>query len=131
MEAMLWSVLAGVVVLAVVARATQAGLGGHVRAFMKSGDVDGLIGHIETLTPDAQPTAYNTALLRVWGAYQRRRATELVREMGSRVGEAAITQYWIRKTLEVEPEIAREILDEDWLERHYVPEVARQCGSFG
>ena len=131
MEAMIWSVLAGVIVVAVMARTTRSGLGGHVQAFLKDGDVGALIAHIETLTPDAQPTAYNTALNRIWGSYQRRRAAELVREMGSRVGEASIAQYWIRKTLEVEPEIAHEILDERWLADHYVPEVARQCGSFG
>ena len=131
MTTTLWSLLAVAAVLAVAAKMLRGGLSGHLRTFMKDGEVGPLVAHIETLPADDQPTAYHTVLTRVWGAYQRRRAAALVREMGMRVGDAAIAQYWIKQVLDIEPEIAREVLDEDWLSAFYVPEVAQQCGAFG
>ena len=78
-----------------------------------------------------QPNAYNVAIRSIWDAYQRPLACELVRELGSRHPSARITQYWIKQALEVEPEAARRILGEEFLNDVYRPEVARQCGSFG
>ncbi len=131
MTSTLWLVIAGLALVVVASRFLRGGLGRHVEGFLKDGDVAALVTHIETLAPDAQPTAYNSALLRIWGAYERRGAARLIREMGARVGEASIAQYWIQRTLEVEPEIAREVFDDEWLRSFYDPAVAQKCGSFG
>lgn len=130
-SATVWVLVGAVVVVAVMARLARRGMASHVDSFLRDGDVGALVGRIEALPPATQPTAYHSALLRTWATYERRRAMELIREMGMRVGDASIAQYWIRQALEVEPEIAREVLDEDWLSAFYVPEVAKQCGSFG
>ncbi len=131
MSSTLWLVLAALALIVVASRFVKGGLGRHVDGFLKTGDVSALVDHIETLDPQEQPTAYNSALLRVWGAYERRGAATLIREMGARVGHAAIAHYWIKRALEVEPEIASEVFDEDWLRDFYDPAVAQKCGSFG
>lgn len=80
---------------------------------------------------ETQATAYNTAVRSMWDAYERELATRLIREMAHHIPKASIAQYWIKQALEVEPEIAQETLDEDFLREFYSPEVAARCGKFG
>lgn len=86
---------------------------------------------IERLRAGARTSYYNYAIRRLWDAYDRGLAVELVKELARRHPESLIAQYWLRQALLVEPELAGRLLTPEFLERHYQPEVAARCGPVG
>lgn len=95
-----------------------------------SGDLEGLVEAVEAAPADKRPTKWDYALDQLWNAYERETAAELVVEAAPR-SDATILQYWIQEVLQVEPKIADRVFSEEFLERHFDPEVASRCGKSG
>lgn len=93
--------------------------------------VEPLVEAIERVRPAARTSFYNHAIRQLWDAYDRDLAIELVKELARRHPESLIAQYWLRQALQVEPSLASRLLTQEFLERHYVPEVAARCGPVG
>ena len=127
----LWIFIGLVTVAMLAARMRRSGINELTARTLSSGDIGPLVEHISRLPRAAQENAYNLAVVRIWDRFERPLAIEVIRAMAERIGETWIAQYWIRQALEVEPEAARELLDERFLIQHYRPEVAQKCGSFG
>jgi hypothetical protein len=90
-----------------------------------------LVDAVEAVRPAARTSNYNHAIRQLWDDYDRALAIELVRELARRHGDSLIAQYWLRQALQVEPELASRLLTQEFLDRHYVPEVAARCGPVG
>ena len=122
-----------VVVLAAImfGQLRASGVARQAQQTLRTGDVEPLTEHISTLPADVQPDAWNQAVQLVWNSYERPVALRVTRAMACAVAGASIAQYWLRQALEIEPELAREVFDDDFLTTYYQPEVARACGKFG
>lgn len=126
------AVLVGVVLVAIIFGQTRAsGVAREAQRAVKTGDVDPLREHIAQLPADVQPDAWNQAVQMVWNSYERAVALRVIRAMATAVAGASIAQYWLRQALEIEPELAQDVFDDDFLSTYYQPEVARACGKFG
>lgn len=93
----------------------------------KTGELDLLIEAIETTPYQEQATQWDQAIGELWQAYAREEAAKLVVEAAKR-SDADIIQYWIRRVIEVEPEIASERFSEEFMEEYFRPEIASKCG---
>ena len=132
MSTTVW-IVAGAVVLAVVVawRVLAPTLDRHVSRALSSGDAQPLVEHLLGLAEAARPNAFNHAIRRLWDAYERELAVPLVLALAEHHAETKIAQYWLDQLRTVEPELARQAFEGDFLERHYKPKVAAQCGNAG
>jgi hypothetical protein len=96
-----------------------------------SGELGELQRSIEKRREGAQPAAYNYAIRRLWDAYHRELAARLARELARNFGTVPISQYWLQQVLQVEPAIASQQFDKEFLATYFVPEVAARCGKAG
>lgn len=96
----------------------------------QSGDLQPVVRAVESAPEDDRPTQWDQAIGALWQAYARREAAQLVVEAAER-SEATILQYWIQQVLQVEPDIASEVFTDEFLQRHFKPEVAARCGKSG
>ncbi|PJB37426.1 MAG: hypothetical protein CO108_21210, partial [Deltaproteobacteria bacterium CG_4_9_14_3_um_filter_63_12] len=94
-------------------------------------DLAPLVQHLSKFRGDTCPTAFNQAVKQMWDQYERPLAVDLIKRCANFVSTSSIGQYWIRQVLEVEPELADEAFDSDFLATYYNPEVAKQCGKVG
>jgi hypothetical protein len=94
-----------------------------------TGNVDLLVEHIEKGgdSRDAA-TEWDQAIGALWQSYNRETAAQLVIE-GAKRSDAPVIQYWIRRFIEVEPEIAATHFTEGFLRDHFRPDVAASCGK--
>lgn len=106
------------------------GLGKELDLAHRTGDIPALIASIEAAPEHVQPTLWDQAIGSLWNEYARETATRLIMEAAER-SEAPIIQYWLKKVMEVEPEIAHEFFTEEFLTRHFRPDIAAQCGRKG
>ncbi|HOX44761.1 MAG TPA: hypothetical protein PK668_14275 [Myxococcota bacterium] len=98
---------------------------------VQSGELGELQGFIEKRREGSQPAAYNYAIRRLWDGYHRELAARLARELARNFGTVPIAQYWLQQILQVEPAIASEQFDQEFLATYFVPEVAARCGKAG
>jgi len=98
---------------------------------MRSKDITGVVSFLATHEGETRETLFNTATRTLWDGYERELATDLIKEVGSTIHTANIAQYWMKQALEVEPDIAQERFDPDWLGMFYNAEHAARCGKFG
>ena len=129
-------VLLGIIGLAVVlllwkAWGSRPTLDAEVLRAVEDKDEAAVITTISNLRESAQPDAFNHAIKRLWDDYERELAARLVRELASRHPRELISQYWLDQLQNVEPEIAKRVLDKQFIRDHYRPDVAARCGSFG
>ena len=125
-------VIIGLVAVAVIIwRMMIPNLSGVIELAKERGDIAPVIEAVRALRSSARPTAYNHAIRRLWDDYERPLAIELVKELAKSHGSAMIAQYWLKQVLQVEPQLARDKIPEDFLKRYYRPEVAAQCGPVG
>lgn len=96
----------------------------------KTGDPMPVVEAITAVDEERRPTKWDYAINRLWQAYARETAAALIVAAAER-SEATILQYWIQQVLQVEPEIAETTFSEEFLERHYRPDVAARCGKSG
>ena len=90
-----------------------------------------LIEHLGRHDTPALPDMFHRAINRLWTGHERELAAGLIRHLTVTHPEAKITQYWLQQTLTIEPALARENFDEDFLKRYFNPQVASQCGPGG
>lgn len=131
MTTIVWLLLGLIVAVVVLRGMAGTAFERRTRAAIAARDVAGLVAVINGRPAAAQPTALNQIVRRLWEAYERPLAARLVREMALGLGSASITQYWIKQVIEVEPQVADEVFDPDFLADHYRPDVARTCGAVG
>lgn len=95
-----------------------------------TGDLGGLIAWVEAKPLVAQADAWDQLLLGLWQRYERELAARVIMEAAPR-SEAKIVQHWIAQVLSIEPELAQEIFTQEFLAKHFRPDVAAQCGKCG
>lgn len=98
---------------------------------LKAQDLDGLLKALLERPEDAQPTAFNRAIKRLWDDYQREEAVPLIRELTQRHEEASIAQFWLDQLNTVEPELAKRLLEPGFMEQHFKANIAAKCGNAG
>lgn len=126
----MWLGLAVAVIIALWMARTASrstGIGSRIAHAAETGELHLLVEAIEQIPEGERPTHWDQAIGRLWQEYARDTATRLVKAAAER-SEADIIQYWIQRVHEVEPELAEEHFDEEFMERYFRPEVARQCG---
>ncbi len=95
-----------------------------------TGEVEPVARALASDAEDDQATEWNEVIDDLWQSYHREEAARLVVEAVDYT-DATILQYWMREIMQVEPDIANKVFDEDFLEEHFDPEVASRCGSSG
>lgn len=100
-----------------------------MKTVKKTHDPKPVIDAIDNAKTQDLPTAYNACIKTLWDAYDRETATRLVGALLERNDTAKISQYWLRTVMEVEPEIARKLLGEDFIKTHFHEEIAAGTGS--
>ena len=125
-------ILIGVVVLLfLVVRLFGPSVDRALETALKTKNLDELDRALSALPAAKQPNAYNHAIRRLWDAYERDLGAALVRKLAEANPDERITQYWLDQVQKVEPELAKRMFEEGFLEKHFRPEVAERCGSFG
>ena len=102
-----------------------------IQRTLKAQSLGPLLEHLQRGEVPALPEMFHRAINRLWTSHERELATTLVRHLTVTHPEAKITQYWLNQTLTIEPALARENFDEDFLKRYFNPQVASQCGPAG
>ncbi|MEC9399089.1 MAG: hypothetical protein VX475_15805 [Myxococcota bacterium] len=95
-----------------------------------TGELGGLIAWVEAKPLVAQADAWDQLLLGLWQRYERELAARVIMEAAPR-SDAKIVQHWIAQVLSIEPELAQEIFTQEFLAKHFRPDVAAQCGKCG
>jgi len=124
-------IVLGVVAAFVLWRLSSPPLRAALEQARRERSIAPLVEAVESVRPAARTSHYNHAIRKLWEDYDRALAIELVRELASRHGSSLIAQYWLRQALQVEPDLASRLLPQEFLERHYEPEVAARCGPVG
>ena len=119
METWMWIVVGGVMLVAAVAVASRPNpLKKAVDEARESEDITGLVTFIEGKSAAEQVTAWDQAIGRMWRAYDRELASQLVREAAERC-DADIITYWVQQVVQVEPDIARKAFNREFLSRYF------------
>lgn len=125
------------VLLSVAALAAWAWLAGRsdpVRLADRAattGDAGPLLARLHRVRAGEQPTEYHRVLKRLWDGYHREVGVAVAMDLATSHREAPVAQYWLKRFLDHEPEIAQRHLDDAFLEAFYDAGVAAKCGSFG
>jgi len=98
---------------------------------MKSGDINPIGEAVSALPAGQQINAINTALTRLWEGWERETAIRMICEVAEHIPDELILQTWMRKAIEVEPELARNYFSEAFVLAYFKPDVARTCGTGG
>jgi hypothetical protein len=126
-----WGLPAALVLYWIVRKAMIPSMSGAIEAARQQQKVTPIVEQVSKLRPAAQPTAYNHAIRRLWDSYERELAIDLIKVLAEKHHQALIAQYWLKQVLQVEPEMARRSLSREFLQNHFQPEVAAQCGPVG
>jgi len=128
----IFGIVIGVIFLALVVFQMGAGsLTKQVDHAAKTNNLVPVLEQIRKKSRDAQPAAFNLAIRRLWDQYHRPLAIELVKELAQDHKDAPITQYWLNQVLTVEPAMAKNLLSHEFVEAHFLPDVAAKCGPVG
>lgn len=131
MPAIAWVAIAASVGLLLFWRMASPAINRSVARAIRDKSVAGVVEAIDKRSATAQPTLYNHAIRRLWDAYERELATELVRELTQRHHETSIAQYWLKQVAQAEPNLATTILTKPFFDSYYLPEIAAKCGPVG
>lgn len=97
----------------------------------KTGDLTAIEQAVQEMSHDRMVTAFHASIKTLWDAYERETAIRLIKEVTETIPDEDIVQFWMRKSLEVEPELAREYFNEGFLLAYFKPQVAARCGTGG
>lgn len=97
----------------------------------KTGDLTAIEESLQGLTHERIVTSLHWAIKSLWDAYERETAVRLIKEVTETIPDEDIVQFWMRKSLEIEPELAREYMDQGFLLAYFKPQVAARCGTGG
>lgn len=131
MPLIVWIVLGVALIGFLVYRAMVPSLDRVVDRAVGAQDVTPIVETIVKKSERARPNAFNHAIRRLWDNYHRDLAVKLVKELAFDHGTSAITQYWLKQVMTVEPKMARKSFSKDFLHTYYMPEVAAKCGHVG
>ena len=106
-------------------------IGKAVKECRKTHDVKPVIAAIDEDSTVDVPTVYNSAIKSLWEAYDRETATDLIKALLERNDQAPISQFWLKTVMDVEPDIARKKLGNDFIQAHYNEGIAAKCGGCG
>lgn len=98
---------------------------------MKTGDIDPIGEAVSALPAGQQINGINTAITRLWEGWERETAIRMIHEVAEHIPDELILQTWLRKAMEVEPELAQHYFSEAFLLAYFKPDVARTCGTGG
>ena len=124
-------VIGGFILLIAVYTFKPSGLMRATSKAISSGDIAPLVKRIEGESDANRATCFNKVVKAMWNSYERPLAAAFIRAIGPLVAGAHITQYWLKQVIEIEPELAKETFDDEFLHSYYRPEVAAQCGKAG
>jgi hypothetical protein len=96
---------------------------------VESGDAAPLLAAAEALSPPRRSLFFQEAIATLWEGFNRPLAIQLIKEFGRRHYAEKICQFWMKQALEVEPALAGKVLDREFLDNYYQPEVAACCGK--
>lgn len=130
MNLTLWLLLGGLVLAALIWKASGLTLDRAIAEAISRQEVDALLALIRRLPPGRQPSAFNHAIRQIWDAYHRPLALPLIAALAQDHEDERIAQYWLRQVQEVEPELVKQ-LDPGFVESRYQPHVAAGCGDGG
>ncbi len=108
-----------------------SGLGPMLKKAIEMDDIQPLVDHANSMPKSVRSAFYQSAIGQLWDSWNRPLAARVIREYALHHGEERICQYWIKQVLEVEPLAAQRWFDEEFLKRHFRPEVAKSCGRTG
>ena len=92
----------------------------------QTGELRRLIQYIEEQSDPS--TKWDQAIGALWNTYHRELAAQLVVE-GAQRNDATVFQFWMKRIIEVEPEVASAHFTEAFLLAHFQPELAATCGK--
>jgi len=130
MSGVAWLVV-GVIVAFMGWRLLFPGLDKAVKESIDSQDISPLVTAINKRPINSRPAAFNHAIKRMWDAFQRPMAIQLVKELVKDYGNKPIAQYWIKQVLQIEPRMAKKSFSKRFLQTYYRPELASKCGPVG
>ncbi len=93
----------------------------------QTGEVAGIVAAVEAAPEKKHPNLWDQAISTLWQEYHREAALVLM-VAAARRSDAPIVQFWLKKAMDVEPELVAEHFDEEFLEEYFRPEVAAKCG---
>lgn len=131
MSTILWVAIAIAVIGFIAWKMMVPSLAGVIREALDKKDVAPVIEAVDALRVSMRPTAYNHAIRRIWDAYERELAVDLIKYLAQNHNDSLIAQYWLKQLMQVEPELARRHLSSEFIKRYYQPEVAASCGPVG
>lgn len=131
MSSAIWIAVGAVAVLAVIWRVLAPSLDRAVNRAIKDQDSGPLIDAILRMGEGSQPDAFNHSIRRLWDDYQRELAIPVIRSLVENHSDEKIAQYWLDQVRGVEPELAKEAFDQEFIDAHYRPQVAATCGNAG
>ena len=124
----IWWIALAIVAVVVSLRLLGTGkLSSALKEARKSGEVAGVVAAIEGAPEKKHPNLWDQAIGRLWEEYHREAAMDLM-IAGARRTDAPIIQFWLKKAQEVEPKLAGELFDDEFLETYYKPRIAANCG---
>ncbi len=106
-------------------------IGKAVKSCRVTHDVAPVIAAIDEDKTVDVPTVYNSAIKSLWDAYDRETAAKLIKALVERNDTAPISQFWLKTVMDVEPDIARKTLGNDFIQSHYNEGIASKCGGCG
>ena len=126
-----WWVIAAVIGLVVLFRLiSPSRLNSAMKQARKSGEIAGVVAAIEEAPEKKHPNLWDQTIGTLWQEYHREAALALMVAAAIR-SEAPIIQYWIKRAMEVEPQLAEEGFSQDFLATYFRPDVAARCGRTG
>ncbi len=126
-----WWVIAAAIGLVVLFRVlSPSRLKAAMNKARKTGEVAGIVAAVEEEPEKKHPNLWDQTIGTLWQEYHREAALALMVAAALR-SEAPIVQYWLKRAMEVEPQLAEETFSQEFLADHFRPDVAARCGRTG
>ncbi len=126
-----WAALAIAVLVVILWRLLAPSIDKIVDGAVADKNIAAVVEAIGKHPAAARPTLYNHAIRRLWDAYERELATELIKTFAANHHTENIAQYWLKQVAQAEPTLATTILTKPFFDSYYLPEVANRCGPAG
>ena len=94
-------------------------------------DISPLMVAVAGLPIKRRPFFFQEAIEMLWNSWHRVLATELIKEFVTMHPDDKIGQYWVQQAMDIEPETAKGILDDNFITSYYRQEIAATCGPAG
>ena len=127
----IWWIALAVVGLVLAFRVLGTGkLNSGLDQARQTGEVAGIVAAIEGAPEKKHPNLWDQAIGTLWEEYHREAALDLM-IAGARRTDVPIIQFWLKRAMEVEPEMVDEHFTDEFLDKYFQPAVAARCGRVG